>query len=263
LQGKLATGKQTENGETMKATNYDQSSSGLNLDLSIFFDTERSRFEFDECFNVLQHSRYRTHSILEYLDFGNVAPSFDFADLTNYNFTKKELIQALKAGGYWDQGSAKYLGYDLYKSTKQELIDYLLEAGRYDDIAEFLKEHFTANYETLVSRGYCQGDQSEIVYSKQAIEWLTKETNKAWEELKPILQKEADNLLWDSPIYGRLTINEDEIYLDELLKDPYIYDKDQLLSDFVKTYQSKFSENEFKIIVDFLSDNLPEYLDYV
>jgi len=242
-------------------TNFDQSSSGINLELSICWDCDRSQSEFNECFHVLQHSGYRTNSILEYLDFGSIDQSFDFEDLTNYDFTKKELTAALKSGGYWDQSDARYKGYDLYKATKQELCDYLKEASYYDDLAEFLKENFKANYKTLVSRGYCQGDYSEIIYSKNAIAWLEKETNKTWDQLEKYLQIEAGHLLWDAPLYARLTVNDtDEIYLDELVKDLYSYDKNALLSDFKSVYSEKL-EN-FDIIYQFLADELPEQPDY-
>jgi hypothetical protein len=242
-------------------TNFDQSSSGVNLQLSICWDCDRSQSDFNECFHVLQHSGYRTNSILEYLDFGNIDQSFDFEDLANYDFTKKELIAALKSGGYWDQSSAKYKGYDLYKATKQELCDYLKESSRYDDLAEFLKENFKPNYKTLISRGYCQGDYSEIIYSKNAVDWLTGETGKTWDALKNDLQTEADHLLWDAPLYARLTVNDtDEIYLDELVKDPYSYDKEALLLEFKRIHSGKL-EN-FDIIYQFLSDELPDQPEY-
>lgn len=237
--------------------NFDQSSSGVNLELIVNWDCDRSQADFKECFHVLQHSGYRTHSILEYLDFGNIDKSFDFKDLSNYDFTKKELIAALKIGGYWDQSTAKNKGYDLYKATKQELCDYLIEASYYDNLAEFLADNFKPNYKTITSRGYCQGDYSEIIFSKNAIDWLEKETNKTFADLKNDLQIEVDHLLWDAPLYARLTINDDhDIYLDELVNDLYSYDKDNLLLKFKNIYCENL-EN-FDIIYQFLADNLPD-----
>jgi hypothetical protein len=245
----------------MNKTNFDQSASGVNLELVIFWDCDRAQADSSECFNIIQHSGYRTNSILEYLDFGNIDQSFDFEDLANYDFTKKELIGALKSGGYWDQSNARYKGYDLYKATKQELCDYLKEASYYDDLAKFLKENFKANYKTLVSRGYCQGDYAEIIYSKNAIAWLEKETAKTWDQLEKDLQIEADHLLWDAPLYARLTVNDaDEIYLEELVKDLYFYDKNALLLEFKRVYSEKL-EN-FDIIYQFLADELPKNPNY-
>jgi hypothetical protein len=245
----------------MRKTNFDQSSTGLDIELSIFKDTDQSQRDFEECFNIIQQCGYHQHTIAAYTDFGNIDPDFDFNDSTNYDFTKKDLIAAMKKVNIWDQETAKYKGYDLYKATKQELIDFAKEEYNYSDFAEFL-ENFTPNFVKVSTRGNCQGDFAEVIFSKKVITYLEKECNKPFSELLPALETTIDNLFWDSPIYARIEIESQEYYLDELLPDLYNYDKDQMIADFIRVYGSQFTEEKLKIVVDFLSDNLPEYPDY-
>jgi hypothetical protein len=245
----------------MRKTNFDQSSTGLNIELSIFKDTDQSGRDFKECVNIIQQCGYRQYTIAAYTDFGNIDPDFDFNDPSNYDFTKKDLIAAMKKVNIWDQETAKYKGYDLYKATKQELIDFAKEEYNYSDFAEFL-ENFTPNFIKISTRGNCQGDFAEVIFSKKVIAYLEKECNKPFSELLPALETTIDNLFWDSPIYARLTVNGEEYYLDGLLPDLYDYDRDLIADRFIKVYGCLFSSENLKIIVDFLSDNLPEYPDY-
>lgn len=52
--------------------NFDTSSTGVNIECSVFYDLDRARMDFDENFKILQHSSYRTSSVLYYIDNGNV-----------------------------------------------------------------------------------------------------------------------------------------------------------------------------------------------
>lgn len=243
--------------------NYDQSETGLNIELSVFMDTDQNQRDFNDSFKILQRGGYRSHTVALWINYGNFSDEFSFSDPSNYNFTKKDLIAAMKKAGFWDQEMAKYKGYDLYKSTKKELQEFATECC-YDssEFAEFLKDNFTENYVTIVTRGHCQGDCVEVIISKNSIDQLEKDCKKPFSEMLINIENDIDNLFWNSPVWARLEVNEKEFYLDELLSDVYAYDKDQIIDKFKNTYAKDFNEKDFKIVVDFLADNLPEYPDY-
>lgn len=244
--------------------NFDFSSCGINLDLSIFKDTDQSQRLFDESFKILQHAGYRTNTIAVYTDCGNFSDEFSFSDPEEYSFTKAELIEAMKKSGIWDQESARYKGYNLYKDNKALLLEFAEDqCGGSADFADFLQENFTAKYETIVTRGHCQGDYAEVIIPSKTIVELEKRCGKPLQSIiNSWLSDHIDHLFWDAPVWARLEVNDQELYLDELIEDQYNYDKDQLLSKFIEAYKNDYSEDQFKIIVDFLSDNLPEYPDY-
>lgn len=244
--------------------NFDYASSGLNLELTIFKDTDQSQRLFAESFKVIQHAGYRTNTVAVYTDCGNFSDEFSFSDSNEYSFTKAELIAAMKKSGIWDQETARYKGYNLYKDSKALLLEFAEEqCGGSADFADFLQENFTAKYETIVTRGYCQGDYAEVIIPSKTIAELEMQCGKPLQSITDSwLSDYIDNLFWDAPVWARLEVNNEEVYLDELIEDVYNYDKDRLLEKFKTTYNLEYSETEFNLIVEFLTENLPDYPDY-
>ena len=67
--------------------NFDQSSMGVNLELNIFYDNDLSRIYFEDNFKRDQYVNDYWH----FIDHGNFE-EIDLLDLSNYDFTKKDLI---------------------------------------------------------------------------------------------------------------------------------------------------------------------------
>lgn len=245
--------------------NYDISSTGVNLELSVSWDNDLSRMYFDESFHVLQYSGYRQHSILVFNWFGNTDQSdFDFSDIENYTFTKSDLIEWLKEAFYTSELndlSTCYFNKPFSKLSKNELLE-LIESEIYDYQDEF-KLRFTPTYQTIVSRGYCQGDYSEIIFTKSLLdkmrEGLTSCKDKTDQEIAEYFQDDIDHLLWDSPLYARLTIDDEEYYLDDFQNDHYSYDKEETIEHVKNTLKHE----KLDIIIKFLTDNLPDQPDYI
>lgn len=246
--------------------NYDQSSVGVNLELNVLWDNDLSRIFFDESFHVLQYSGMRQHSILVFNWFGDTDQSdFDFNDIGNYTFTKSNLINLLKS--QFDDEELNSLANQeenksfsrLDKQSLQYLVEYYVE----DDVSELFQEYLTPNYQILTSRGYCQGDYSEVIFTKPLIDQMRSELtackNMTDQQIAEYFQKDIDHLLWDSPLYARLTIDDsEEIYLDEAMTDLYTWDKEKALG-----YVNKTLTHENKAyILKWLDDNLPEQPEY-
>lgn len=232
----------------------------LSFDLSISFDICQAQHLFDENFSKVERS-----DLLEYVDYGNIKSSYDLGDWQNFKATKEQIKIAML--GYFNNEDLKYNSNNYFdkpfsKLCKQELqeLSSILCYGS-QELDEFLTVNFTSLYEVLTSRGYSQGDYTQVVFSKECIAYLQKETGKTWDQLVDGLQTEIDHLLWDQPLYARLTVNDnDEIYLDELLKDIYSYDKDDLLSEFKRVYSGKL--DSFDEVYQYLSENLPDQPEY-
>ena len=240
----------------MRKNNFDQSATGLNIELSIFRDTDRSQMEFDESFTRLDDGLFL------FTEFGNVSDNFSFSDASNYQFTVKELRQAIKKD-YDTELSQHYFSKPFSKLTKAELIEFL-DCLTYDgsEIAEFLQDNFTPLYDKIVTRGHSQGDYAQVIITPAYKAYLAS-NGKQWDsEQERKISDLIDHLFWDAPIYARMEIGDNEYYLDELLADPYEYDKDQLMIDFKRVYAKEFSDSQLFIVMEFLADNLPDYPDY-
>ena len=94
---------------------------------------------------------------------------------------------------------------------------------------------------TITTTGYSQGDWAEVYIPKEFKD-------------KPWIQSTIDHLFWDSPVYGIIKVNDEEIYVDELLSDIYEWDKDEILSKLKNDVSEKTYE--------YLKNNLPETLGY-
>lgn len=250
--------------------NFDTRSTGVNLELNVFWDTDLSQNYFNESFHVLQYSGVRQHSILIYNWCGELDQSdFDFENLDNYNLksiTNKNLLANIRCTFYGDSKDLKSdcLAYfDKYPNqlNKSELLELIENAFPYD-YQEFLQENLTPTYQTLVSRGYSQGDYSEIIFTAELLDMMRQELTACKEmtdqEIAEYFQDDIDHLLWDAPLYARLDIDDDEYYLDDIQKDRYSYDKDEIINH----VKNNLKHEKLDIIVEFLSDNLPDQPDY-
>lgn len=234
--------------------NFDQSSSGINLELSCFFDADLARYDFDDSFIKLQND------IWLFVNHGNVSKDFSLSDFNNYQVTKAELQKAIK-DQYNDymcllEESQYYMEKtftSLNKDELQELIGNILYSEF--EIIDFLQKYFTPKFDQVASRGSCQGDLVEVIISQDY--WKThgiERTDRAVKDLSGYI----DQLFWSSPIYCRFDIDSEEYFLDEYLKDVYTYNKDLIIEKFKKDLQHEKKE----YILSWLDENLPEYPDF-
>lgn len=252
--------------------NFDQSSSGVNLELNVSFDADRANHDFEVNFHVLQYNSYRQNSVLVFSQFGNFdVTEFALTGLNNYKIealTTKQIFKAFYNYQYPTNidHDLKCLDFTCIKELMQNLqIENLntldqseileaIETDLYcdDSFQEFLKATFTCNYLVMESRGYSQGDYAQIIIPAQVLESYKDQT---LEQIENTLQGVIDHLLWDQPLYARLTIDEEEFYIDEHLKDEYQYDQDeikQILTDHLEHEQKEF-------IINWVVDNLPDH----
>ena len=111
---------------------------------------------------------------------------------------------------------------------------------------------------TLESRGYSQGDYSEIIIPQSVVNEFTDQT---LETIGDLLQEEIDHLLWDQPLHCRITVDGEEYDLTEGMKDLYNYDQEGLIQGF-KEFKTELSEEQTQIVIEFLEENLPVHPDY-
>lgn len=246
--------------------NFDQSSTGVNLELSAFYDNDLSQILFNDNFKILQYSDIRQGSILVYT-FENVidVSYFSISDPSQYDLrsaTKEEMIKHDSIHLEDLNDNAKhYFGKSYKRLNKDELLECILDYCLYDEDeqSQYLKDTFTAKYTTIASHGYCQGDYSTIYIPDEVI---AEYPNCTKDTIGDYLQSHIDHLLWDAPIHARLTVDDEEYYIDEYLESMWDWDKDKVLESTGKIFDG-LSKEKINLIYLFLQDNLPENLDYV
>lgn len=192
--------------------NYDQSSTGVNIETSVFYDTGLSQKLWRDNFEKIEEDNYF------YIDDGQVS----IPDKTiTINGDDAEIERAYV---YFVNGEDKTLA-----DKKQALLDCIEPSlDNLERENEYLrKQGFDLSFDvpnllSIVSIGYSQGDYARVWYDPVALEKLWgKFPNQS--ELKRLF----DHLFWDAPIYGNVTINGEDYSYSELMPDEYDYDREE------------------------------------
>lgn len=231
--------------------NFDQSSSGLNIECTCFYDTDRSHMDFKDNFEVLQHSSYRTSSVLYYIDNGNVpVPGHDEIKFTVKGERSAKIKKLVELSYFeedeiqtWDDDT---INQEILNYYEVNLIDYAQDKLDIIDGLEFVP---TKNLVVISSSGYSQGDYSTIIYCPDDLE-------KAWGN-KPDenqIQKMVNHYLWDAPIYARCEIDGKEYNIWDMPGyDDYEWDRDKFIDWIAK--ESGIDKEKFE---EYIPEN-PSY----
>lgn len=234
--------------------NFDQSSTGVNVEFSGCYNTYLSQDEFNENFEILRYSSYSDNSLSVFTDYGtfsNLSPEFTsdkpmkeilwqlFGSIYNsYSFENlKDFIEYLH--NYADR---------IRDITVSDIVEILEEDHDiYNDLDVFEDCYLKPNFEIIGINGYSQGDHAEVILFDDVKNSFGDGFNFA--EL-------FRNYFYDAPVYACLTVNNKDYYLDEFLATSYEWNKDKALEVLFKNYEfSDIEKREIEKVV-------PDALDY-
>ena len=231
----------------------------LNFDLNVCYDEDLSVIWLNEFFEMNDLLRVDDKIVI----FNNNTKEKPFYKKSRLlKMTKDDLKMLCRQLDLIDW-SARYEDY-----VKADFVDLLLSVdnGYYYAIA--IEKKFICECDFIVM-GYCQRDFIKV-----------------WQVGGDVYSKEyLQNLFFDTPITCRLTISKieeslflhdseteelDEFYLEDLLTDNYIWDKDQIIDGFrlanvgyCKEFYDKYGVNLEEKIKEYLKENLPTDLDHM
>ena len=229
--------------------NFDKSSTGVDIECICQYDSGRSRWEFEENIQIVQHDGYRTTSIGYYIDNGNVKGHVDIKFTVKGTRERKieyldEIFSVTKEDiQTWDDAT---LDSEIMSYVEVTLIDYVMDRMDSIDGLEFTPNK---NLIVLTTRGYSQGDYAKVIYCPDDIE-------KAWGRYpkQEDIQKMVNHYFWDAPIFAVMTIDGKEYDYQEMPEyDDYEWKRDKFLE-----YVAKESGIEREKLEKFV----PEYPEY-
>ena len=243
----------------MKTNNYDRSSTGLNLELSCFLDADRSRMDFEDNLQKFNYS-----DLYAYTEGGQINTDFSgSAILRLFDIgSGKDLLKAFLVEykvTLFEEIRDLLNQYNVKPSDSIENIFDLIKAEIYysGDIWDFLSGNFDHLYDVVTVTGYCQGDREDVILLPEF--WALTGLEKTKEKINN-MQEYIQHLFYDAPLYCRLTVNGTEYNADDFIKDPYEYDKQEIIAGYKRLF-SEYTEDEQNQILDFLENNLPDYPD--
>lgn len=254
----------------MIRNNYDTSSTGWECVLCAFYDADRGRNDFEDCFHVIQHDSYSQSAVYQYVGYEEHDPITDALDLFDFSgCSAKDFREALfdwhmsSGTPYWtptvrnffeehgwgkdadweasfkDALSSNYTVYEWARDEELDLIDKLLN----------VKPKFRVHQ----SRGFCQGDFAYVIVP----------LSEGWEGTDEMI----DRLIWQPPVFARLEVlgpdgEEHELYLEEALTDDYSWDRDEVVK-WVEAYRDSSGDPLPEAVLEWVRENTPETIDYV
>ena len=226
--------------------NYDNNATMENCELACFLDTSVSQMDFDDNFKIIEHSSYSKTCLAFYMGPEDkqgpdtVSACYDLSKCTRKdyrafciaqsNLDTLDVIRERIAHFYsWEECALELMDCDL------SVYDCCL--NEFPDInnAQLL-------YNVVSIQGYSQGDYALVIY--QIEEGFLSNEGQA--------RKVFCNLFYDAPVYCRLTVDGEEVFLEEGLKDTYVYDEGEILE-----YAKKQGLSEE--VLSWLENSLPEH----
>lgn len=207
--------------------NYNSNKDGISIQFIGHYDSDLSQIQFNDSTQILSRNRRGEVDLLYFNNFDT-------------NIEIKDLLKSTEK-------SIKYLNDEFDLDSIDELAGSqaleILQAVIDNNIDAFI---LNPDFDTMVSRGYSQGDCVKVIYKKSDL------------ALDCNLKTFIDRILWDSPIYCYVEINGAGYYPEFV--DDYIYDKQQVIDSILKQV------NDEKTIIDGLKDELikivPETISY-
>jgi len=205
----------------MNYNNFDISSTGINLTLSAYLDSDCGRILFDE-----QFERFKCDNYLLY------SPSYREDKLTNFSNTDIFTLKQAK-----DEKMGAYLN-KLLAFFKGEMSEEM-EDGDSDDVIintvrDFANELDTSDMKSFLRKLRYYGIDYDLHYDFLEV--------RGYNEYYTIIVKKCDifagmkdylyNLLFESPISCSLTYNGVDFY--STYENNYVWNKEAVLEDFVQ-----------------------------
>lgn len=174
-----------------------------------------------------------------YGDITNPSDLYDFSKCSYKDF-RKFCIEQSSLSSFDVIKDKRSLGMDW-----EDYAMYLLD---YKTIAEYISmgvglpsiSNATLLYDYTKVTGYCQGDWGYVIYKKG----------------DEVDRKTFEHFIYDSPVYCRAIIDDEEYYiLEEYLSDYYAWDRDEIINGINESDMPDYAK-------EWLTNNLPEYPDY-
>ena len=223
--------------------NYNQSDTGLSIEVSVVYDNEQSQYNFNENFtNIVGDTWW-------YGTWDGIPTPTDFTDL----FTLGDISFKLAEEILHEYNSDLSEYFDNTEDIVTELIGNHSFPDNLADFVEMLEDYdvpHTKLFERTISQGYSQGDEVEVFLP------LTIRDSYGLADgidLVQHCQQDIDSFLWDSPLIARCTINDEEFYSDT-------YDGQYLIYHYPVAERTKYNHLEWNkdTFIQEVLTNFPE-----
>lgn len=220
----------------------------LGIRIQCEYDTEQARFDFEDCVEKISDdddAMYRLVNTDSISDEDFVLSDFiDEKKLACESFDKLQEIAQDAA----DTNIEKLMYDTEFEQVMDDIVNNLVLNEK---TFETLKPYFNTPIELYETCGYCQGDYAYVLlFDDDVTDEKRNSKTKEW----------VNHLFWDAPIYCRLVFENDENAIGceyiACVDDPYDYDREKYIDDFVDQVKGEFPDIE--AFREYLEEIMPE-----
>lgn len=227
--------------------NYNTSSTGIDIELSVSYNGDMARWNWEENFLSCSNSIY-IYTNYENLKIDSFEELFESNELTTEE-SLLELVNSKFDEEAEDCSFTELLDWYVFPTDILELVE---------DLEEYKVKH-TRLYQTTSSTGYSQGNCSEVLVPTKLRElWgLDDDKDLIGKDLKTLI----DNYFWDYPYSIRGTVNDVEWYSESLDGQYKGYDKDTVIKEILESFKEDVDVKVLESELQDLVPNEPKYED--
>lgn len=228
--------------------NYDQSSAGVSIDLTVRYDNEQSQWNFNDTFTNIVGDTWWFKSWE-----GIPAPTC-FDDLFTIKVSELQVSLSILSEQHCYNNDLTEEDFDKYEAWDEVLGNYSFPSDLSDfvDMLDNYDIEHTKLFELTTSSGYSQGDYVEVFIPNNIRDIYGIPNDIA---LVDNLQEDIDHLLWDSPLSVRITINNEEYYSDKFDGQYIEFNKDIFINEVLTAFDG---EVDMDILKSELLDLVPD-----
>lgn len=229
--------------------NFNFSTTGVNIEFSAQYDTELASMYFEDEFEVIGSERGIATKLFytaggEHKFSGSLEDYYVYPEGTNI---REVLMQLFQWSGESAADFVDIIDYVAGVNSRKLSLDDINEVAKYVFGSEYLDEWLEnvceSTLESIGVHGYCQGDYCKVYYHKE------EKVNSGY----------LENIVYGTPVSGVIEIDNEEYYIDEMLSNNYSWNKGEVL----EYMQANIEHSKKDYIMEWLNENLPEYLDYL
>jgi hypothetical protein len=230
--------------------NFNTSSTGINVKVSIEFDANMAQISWEENFKHVNDGKFA------YIDFGNL--SGDMPEIQPLPRQKGKIIDAICGkDDFWLTKAEMQKEY-----TQEEIVDEISDYfWNKEEVLEFFEEHdIKTNVDDMAEisiTGYAQGDRATILVN-------TKEFKKVSgaEFNEDDYTEYFTDLFYSQPLYARATVNDEEYYSEKFDGQYVEFDKEEYISELIANILTDNTEIDESVLQDELEKIVPDYPEY-
>ena len=197
---------------TVRVNNYNTSTTGVDIELTVFRDLVAARLAFEDNFDLISDGLFwfGTQAMPE-----RVTDCLDLAGVTERE-ARRWVVSRQLSGKWTTARDIVQERRDFYDSWLEYAEDVMADISIDDCVPDDFPCLGVERFTSVGVSSQCQSDYGVVLF----------DPSEFTEDFNPV--QTFEQLLYDAPIYARVNVDGEDFYLDEDMKNVYAWDREEV-----------------------------------